>query len=86
MFFLCLGVINGLLLCIVWSFVAALVNRYTRKEPSFASRNVEKGGCVFILAENGVALWFLYSVVVKTKCKCRFDTNRSRFDTHVKSF
>ena len=38
-----------------------------------------KRGCVFILTENGVALWFVYSVVVKTKCKCRFDT-------HVKSF
>ena len=32
MFFLCLGVI-GKLLCIVWSFVSPVVDRYTRIEP-----------------------------------------------------
>ena len=41
LFFLCLGVICQLL-CIVWSFVAALVNRYTKTEPGIVIKTKVK--------------------------------------------
>ena len=41
LFFLCSGVI-GWLLCIVWSFVAALVNRYTRTKPTVREKCLAK--------------------------------------------